>query len=347
MEARGANGQQSPPPPGRATLADVAAEAGVSAKTVSRVLNAEGSVRPDTAARVWDAAARLRYRRNENAANLRRRWEAAVVGLVVDDVTHPASAVIARAAEAVGREHGYVLLVAMSGDDPAQEDALLRGFCRRGVNGLLVVPSGGADHSFLKAEIAAGIPVVFIERPGGNLRADSVVTAHADGVREGVSHLLCHGHRRIAFVGGPVASFVASERQRGYREAMAGAEVPVDPDLVRLDVSGAGAAHDAVEAFLAMPDPPTAVFAAGTWLTIGAIRAVRDGGGGIAVVGFDDLQIGDLLPVPVTVVERDIDAIGRTAAELLLRRMDGDRRPATQITLGTELVIRGPGEVPT
>lgn len=329
------------PDPGvqRPTIADVARRAGVSPKTVSRVLTGEGAVRPDTAARVWAAAAQLRYRRNEEAASLRRGSPAPLVGIVVGDLADPTSAGMVVAAEHVARSHGYVAVVAASGHDEMHEQHVVLAMCRRGVNGLILVPSS-ADLSYLRPEIATGLPVVLVEGAVPDLRADSVVVAHADGARKATTHLVEEGHLRVAFLGGPAAAFATTERLRGYREALAAAGVPESPQLERLDLRSAADAEAAVTELLAGPDPPTAAFATSTPLTIGAVRAVQTATAVMSLAGFDDHWIADLLPVPVTLVRQDPAALGRTAAELLVHRIGGDRRPFTHVSLDPELIDR-------
>ncbi len=329
----------------RPTIRDVALEAGVSLKTVSRVLNREPAVAPETVERVRHAVTRLGYRRNEAAASIRRRRQTTLsVGVVIEDVANPFYAAVIDAVETVVRRRHYLLLVGSSAGAPARETELIQAFCGRRVEGLIVVPTG-ADHSFLAAEIAAGTAVVFIDRPGLNLETDVVVVANAKGARRGVAHLVEHGHRRVAFIGDDAGKFTTAQRCRGYHDALADAGVAVDHELVRLDVRTAAAAEIVTAELLGLADPPTALFTANNRLTIGALRAARDADAHVALVGFDDFELADLLQPPVTVVAQDAAAIGRTAAELLLRRIDGDHRPAQEITLGTSLVVRGSGEI--
>jgi LacI family transcriptional regulator len=329
----------------RPTIRDVAAEARVSLKTVSRVLNGEPSVLPATADKVRAAVSRIGFQRNEAAANLRRLGQSTrIIGLLIEDVANPFYSVLARAVEEVAGDHGHLLLVASSGEDPQRERELLTAFCARRVDGLIVVPAG-ADHSFLSAEIASGTAVVFVDRPGMAGKVDSVVTANADGARDGVAHLLAGGHRRVAYIGDEASIFTATERYRGYRDALTDAGLSIDTSLVRLGPHDIDAAERAAAELLALADPPTAMFAGNNRLTIGTMRAVHRHGSPVAVVGFDDFELADMLTPPVTVVAQDASALGRTAAELLFRRLAGDRRPAQRVTLGTTLIVRGSGEV--
>jgi LacI family transcriptional regulator len=327
----------------RPTIRDVAAAAGVSLKTVSRVLNGEHPVAPTTAFRVLAAVESLGYQRHEAAASLRRSGQStSIIGLVIEDVANPFYSVLARAVEEVARDHDYLLMVASSDEDPGQEVEVIRAFCARRVDGLIVVPTG-ADHSFLRAEVAAGTAVVFVDRPGVGLDSDTVVAANARGTADAVSHLLEVGHRRIGYLGDDPAIYTAAERYAGYRQALEAAGVELDESLVRLGVGDVAAAEASADDLMHRADPPTALFSGNNRLTIGALRASRRNGRRVSVVGFDDFELADMLEPPVTVVSQDASALGRTAAELVFGRLDGDRRPPQQVMLGTSLVIRGSG----
>jgi LacI family transcriptional regulator len=329
----------------RPTIRDVAALSGVSLKTVSRVLNEEPGVRPDTMQRVLDAVAELRFQRNEAAANLRRRNNSTrIVGLVTEDVANPFYSAVAGAIESVARQHRHLLLVASSGENPARERELVEAFCARRVVGLIIVPAGG-DHSYLEDEIAAGTPVVFVDRPGLPGRVDSVVTENAEGARAGVTHLLNQGHARIAFLGDSAEIYTAVERHRGYRQALEDAGVTLDYALVRFGPHDVALAEQAARELLALPEPPTAIFAGNNRLTIGSVRAIQETGRRVALVGFDDFEMAEYLDPPVTVLAQDPEALGRNAAELLFDRLAGDGGEPRLVTIGAPLVVRGSGEI--
>lgn len=314
----------------------------MSLKTVSRVVNHEGGVRPDTAARVATAIAALGFRRNDMARVLRQGQASRTIGLVIEDVANPFYSAITRAVEEVARKRGYLLIAGSSDEDPAAERELLRLLCERRVDGLLVVPAGG-DHRFLIPELRMGTAAVFMDRPAGSLDADTILIDNVGGARRAVEHLLARGHRRIGMVGDAGTIFTATERRRGYVEAVAAAGIPVDEALLRLGSHDAVAADAAARALLALPDPPTAIFAGNNRITIGALRAIRASRPGTALVGFDDFELADLLSI--TVVAHSPAEMGRQAAELLCRRLDGDRSPPQRIVLPTRLIPRGSGEL--
>jgi LacI family transcriptional regulator len=325
-------------------MTDVAAAAGVSLKTVSRVVNDEPGVRPETAEAVHEAIARLGFSRNDLARALRHGRRSGLFGLVIEDVSNPFYSAIARGVEEATRGHGTLAIAASSDEDVERERSLVRVFCERRVDGLLIVPAGD-DHAYMLPELRAGMRVVFIDRPPGNIDADVVLLDNVGGARTAVEHLLAGGHRRIAFIGDDALIFTATERLRGYRETLAEAGIAADESLIVLGVHDAVAAEAAVDALLALREPPTAVFAGNNRITVGVLRVLGRSGSMLALVGFDELELGEMLAFPVTVIAYDAADLGRRAAELLVRRLAGDDRPPQRVVLPTRLIPRGSGEV--
>jgi LacI family transcriptional regulator len=317
----------------------------VSFKTVARVVNGEGGVRPETAARVMDAVERLGFQPNQLASSLKRGVSQDSIGLVIEDVANPFFARLARAVEEVTRLRGMLLITASSDEDRDRERQVIDSLVKRRVNGLLVVPAG-RDHRYLSREMARGMAVVFVDRPPWRLRADSVLVDNRGGAEAGVRHLIAHGHTRIAAVGDRLDVYTMAERQGGYRAALSAARIANDPALERFDCHDTADAERAVEELLALPDPPTAVFGCNNRMAIGAVQALVRLAPRVALVGFDDFELAGSLATPVTVVTGDNDLLGRTAAELLLRRMDGWRGPVQRLVLPARLVVRGSGELP-
>ncbi|MFE3453305.1 LacI family DNA-binding transcriptional regulator [Nonomuraea sp. NPDC059194] len=323
----------------RPTMKDVAAEAGVALKTVSRVVNNEPGVNATTADRVRAAIERLGYSRNESARVL-RQGRTSSIGLVIEDVGDPFYSGVSRAVEEVAIRHGSLVLSGSSGEEPEREKELVLTFCARRVDGLIVVPAGG-DHSYLRGELDAGTPAVFVDRPAGpGLEVDTVLCDNAGGARLAVEHLLAQGHRRVAFLGDSPAIFTAGERERGYREALGDL---VDERLISMAQPTLEGMRTVVDRLLGMDDPPTALFTGNGRCTVTALRALE--GRRIALVGFDDFELADLLRPAVTVVAQDPAGLGRVAAELLFRRIAGGRGAAERITQPVRLIARGSGEI--
>lgn len=323
-------------------MKDVAARAGVGLKTVSRVVNGEPGVTVETERRVQEAIDSLGFRRNDSARVL-RKGRTASIGLVLEDLADPFYGPLSRAVEEVARAHGALLINGSSAEDPDREQELALALCARRVDGLIVIPAGD-DHRYLEPEIKAGVATVFVDRPAGRIDADAVLSDSFGGARAGVAHLIAHGHRRIGFIGDQPRIHTATERLRGYRAAMEDAELPVSPSWMALGSTAPQAVRDAVVDMVTGPEPVTALFAGNNRVTVTALRALADQRQQTALVGFDDIELADLLGI--TVIAQDAAALGRTAAERLFRRLDGvDDRP-TQITLKTVLIPRGSGEIP-
>ena len=329
----------------RPTLADVAREVGVSAKTVSRVLNEDGPVSPRTREQVLAAVAELGFQPNLMARNIRVGGPDTTIGLVIPDLANPFFGAVARAIEDTVGERGLTLLMGSSADDPDRERALTDKFLARRVSILMIVPSVGADHSHLKSHRAAGLPVVFLDRPGVGLSTDSIVSSNRAGTHDGVAHLIAHGHRRIGFIGDlPVKLYTRRERLAGYRTALQEAGLPYDRSLV-VNAHDQQRAASATSGLLTLSDPPTALFAGNNMVALCMVAELaRSKRKDFAVVAFDDVPLAEALEPALTVVAQDPEEIGRAAAGIALARLDGDRSRARTITVPTRLIVRGSGE---
>jgi LacI family transcriptional regulator, galactose operon repressor len=332
---------------GRATMIDVAARAGVSLKTVSRAINGEPGVSEATIEKVRAAAAELRYARNDLAASLRQGSRSDTIGLVTEDVANPFYSAIAKAVEDSARARGCLLITASAGEDPERERELVSAMLRRRVDAILIVPAS-TDHRYLESDGLLG-RAVFLDRPPAQVGADAVLVANAAGAQHAVEHLLAHGHRRIAFLGDDLRVSTARERLAGYRAALAQAGIAAEERLISVANHTSDAARQSLSALLALDGDlrPTALLAGNNRCTIGALQAL---GGppserrGVALVGFDDFELAELLGV--TVVRTDPSRIGRLGAELAFARMDGDTRRPQRHVLEAEIVPRGSGELP-
>lgn len=325
----------------------MAARVGVSAKTVSRVLNEDGPVSEATRAKVLAAVEELGFRPNLMARNMRVGARDSTVGLVVPDMGSPFFGTVASGVEEAVSDQGLTLLLGSSNEDHQQEHALVTAFLARRISGLIVVPAAGGGHRYLRRERESGLPLVFVDRPATGLTADAVVSANEEGARLGVAHLIAHGHRRIAFVGDrPATLYTRKMRQRGYRTALDAAGLPYDPALV-VTAHDPYAAGVAVRRLLELDRPPTAVFTSNSAASLGAVPALATAGRrDVAIVGFDDLPLAEVLDPGLTVVAQDAHAIGRTAAERALARLSGDGSAARTDTVPVRLVARGSGELP-
>ncbi len=335
---------------GRATMRDVALLAGVGIKTVSRVVNQESGVSAAMAARVEAAVRELHYRPDAGASALRRAdGRSAAIGVVVDDVANPFSGAVLRAVEKVAVAHGTVVLAGSADEDGMREREVTQAFIDRRVDGLIVAPSGRADDQ-LAAELARGVPVAVVDRGVPDLDVDQVLSTNELGACDAVVHLAAHGHRRVAYLGDLERIPTARQRLAGYHRAVAQEGLVVDGHLQVADLRGETHAEGAAIHLLDGLHPdvrPTALFCAQNRVTIGAVRAVRRLGlqHQVAMVGFDDFPLADLLVPGVTVVAQDPYAIGTEAARMLFARIEGSEAPPRTTWVPTTMVRRGSGEI--
>jgi LacI family transcriptional regulator len=323
-------------------MKDVAGRAGVAVKTVSRVVNGEPGVRPQVVERVRAAIGELGYRRNESA-RLLRTGQAASVGLVLEDIGDPFYATLSRAVEDVAHQHDTLLVAGSSDEDPDRERELTLALCARRVDGLIIIPAS-ADHRYLLPELAAGTAAVFVDRPPGLIEADTVLSDNQRGAFEGVTHLLRQAHHRIGFIGDLPHIYTAAHRYRGYLAAMTAAGQRVERSWVTLTRPDTTAIREALTRMLRGPVPVTALFCGNNRATALVLRELRAARIRLALVGFDDLELADLVTPGTTVVAQDAAGLGRIAAQLLFRRLAGDRGPPQRVELPTRLIIRGSAE---
>lgn len=328
------------------TMRDVALLAGVGVGTVSRVVNGGASVRPQTAERVNAAIRELGFRRNDVARSLRPGMRSTTLGLLLGDLTNPFYGTIAKSAVELARADGYALIVTSVDEDSDVEERAVQGLVDRRIAGLMLVPDKH-DHTFLATSLFSDTAIVFIDRPAVGVDVDVVLLDNARGGALATSHLIEHGHRRIAALVAP-SYYTTGQRMRGYRRAMRTANLAVDERLViGLGDGSADSACAATTALLESADPPTAIFATTNFICEGACRAIYRAGAGerIALVGFDDFPLADLLPMPVTTVTGDVAEMGRRATRILLDRIAGDEANPRREVLPVQLIPRGSGEI--
>ena len=330
-----------------ASVRDVAARAGVSVGTVSRVINRHEDVAPALRDRVEAAMRELSYAPNALARNFRRQRTGAV-GVVVPDVTAPFFADLVKQIEWVARNQGYALLIGNSDNRSDIENEYISRLHERGVDGLILVPSTGVEHLPLDYRS----PVVIVDQDVDGV--DVIATDHEAGAREIVEHLAGLGHRRIACIAGP---------QTAFRQRLAGYRSIVEPlliqdgvedrdDYVRIEPMGEQRGFDSAHLLLDLPIPPTAIFAASDQQAVGVLRACADRDlrvpRDISVVGFDDIPLAELLQPRLTTVRQPTAELGRLAVERLLFRLESPSAPPLRQVLPGEVRLRrSSGPVPT
>lgn len=333
---------------GRATVYDVAREAGVSIKTVSRVVNGSDAVTLATREKVMAAVTALKYVPNSNALSL-KSGSSRTVGVVVDSLADPFFAAIVAVVESKLVTAGYTVLVAATNRQGEREQEQVIALTRHRIAGLLLAPAS-SDHGYL-ADTLHGTPVVMVDRVGGIPGCDVVRVQDRAASHEAIAGMLAAGHRRIAFIGDSNALPTNRDRHRGYLDAFAEAGVSVDPLLERWDSDQPDESAGATRALLEMPDPPTAFFCCHPRGAAGTVRALHEmHRTDCALISFGDVQLGDLLDPALTVIDHRPERIAQAAVDLLLERMTeyatkvAPREPR-DVVLPLQIIRRGSGEL--
>ncbi|MFA5265413.1 MAG: LacI family DNA-binding transcriptional regulator [Opitutaceae bacterium] len=326
----------------RATIKDVAAKAGVSIATVSRVMAGLAGAGAEVRGRVMAAVDELKYQPDLSARGLRAR-QRKLIGLVLPDLQNPFFTGLAHGVEDVLCDAGFTLLLGHSDGRAEREKRHFEVFHGEGVAGLVLVPSNApeADYSALAAW---NMPLVAVDRAPRGLGVDLVNTNNRESSREAVGHFLSLGYRRIALVNGPAGYDVSAERLAGAQEALVAAGLsPETLSVVNADFHQEGGL-EAMRALLAAGKPPRAVLIANNLMTLGALQALHERRlripEDVAVIGFDDMPWATSLRPPLTAVAQPAEELGRTAAGLLLERLVEPARPVRQIILRNHLCIR-------
>jgi LacI family transcriptional regulator len=325
------------------TIIDVAREAKVGVMSVSRVLNNHPSVKHSTRSRVLKAIAKIGYSPNDAARMLKGR-RGRTIGLVVPDLSDFFSSCF-HAVQEVAIRHDYQTLVVATGRSVTVEEQQLESIQNR-VAGLLIV-SSGSDGRRLKVIQESGIPIVALDRPVVGMQADAVLVENREGAEQGVRHLIEHGHKRIACVGLESGSYTVRERIEGYKLAMRDAGLA---PILFTHIDTLEAMQALAQRWSAAKDRPTAAFSLKRITSVYLIQALHlhklrmpeD----IAVVGFDDFELAEVLGTPLTVVRQTPTGMARAAAELLFKKIANLQEGAVTETqtakmlFPTKLIIR-------
>ena len=327
-----------------ATIRDVAKRARVSPATVSRVLNGRPEVDPILAERVRRAAAALAYRPNRAARELRANRRHAF-GLILSDIENPFFGTLTGAIEEVAYANGFSLILCNAGEDSERERLHADFLQAERVAGVIIATTderrGRAAVAML---VAHGIPVVAVDRRIRGVTVDTVTVDNVGGARIAARHLLEDGHTRIGFISGPTAVSPGRDRRLGFEMSLREAGIRARRELVRTGDFRYGSGRRETDALLSLASPPTAIIASNNLMTMGALAAVHARGlrvpDDVAIVGFDDVPWAPELDPALTTVAQPTPDEGRSAAELLLRRIADPQAPYQTLVLDPSLIVR-------
>lgn len=327
----------------RATIREVAAAAGVSMGTVSRVAAGNRRISEETRARVLQVMDDLAYEPNA-AARAMRTNVTNTVGLLIPDLICPVFARLMEGAEEMLAANGYMLFAYSSDSNPAREVAFLQAARQRQMDGLIVSVFDEKSANTVRELQRVSVPLVIVDRDVA-VDADKISIEHKSAMDAVMDHLIGHGHRRIGLIAAR-NNRPGILRVAAYREAMQRAGIEIDDTLIRADGAGRGGDYGAAETHDLMNgvEPPTALIAAGSAFFQGSLRAIRTMGleipRDLSLVGADDSMLGEVAGPPITVIERDMREAGRQAARMLLERFAGNSLPPRRIMLTSQVILR-------
>src|ERR1035437_7066423 len=308
------------------TIVEVAKRASVSIATVSNVIRGTKRVSPKLQERVQAAIKELDYSPNAIARGLKVN-QTRMLGMVLPDMTNPFFPGIIRGAEDTAFDRDFFLMTANTDEQIGRERRILSALRSYRVDGILLAAAPGSDTSHIKSTIAAGVSVVFLDRPVAGIEADAVLLDNVRGAREGVRHLLQLGHRRIAISTGPLKLQNARERLRGYEEALRESDIPVDQKLVLQGDYRLESGHRLAVELIKKHQDATAVFVCNGVMTVGVLNAFEELNvqypKDIALATFDDLTLDHSSHSHLTAVIQPSYEMGARAATLLMDRIEG------------------------
>lgn len=330
-----------------ASLKDVAKAAGVSAATVSRVMNGSPLVNEETATRIREIAGKLGYSTNSLGRSL-VTGKTHTIGVVVTTISDPFVAEVVSGVEDVAKQRGFSVILSCSEADPEREVAVARMFRERRVDGILATASRvGATYLPLMSEMK--VPIVLINHFDTDRYAHSVMIDNVAGAREVTHHLIDLGHRRIGYVGDQFGLHSDSDRFAGYRQALAESDIPYDPQLVAHGDGKPEGGMRAMTRLLALRKRPSAVFCYNDMSALGTLRAIQEHGlrvpEDMSVVGFDDLFLASYTRPPLTTLRQPMREMGQRAMTILLKLLGGEKSDHLVIVPG-QLVIRSSTATP-
>lgn len=328
--------------PSVVTIYDVAEHVGVSAMTVSRVLNQSSRVAKATRERIEEAIYELGYVPNTLARGL--KGVTRTLALIIPDVSNPFFTDIVHGAEEVAWQHDYTVFLGNTNSSAEREKQYVQKFLGHGIDGLLIAPSGNGSQSVLASVTARGVPVVLVDADVPKIQTDKVLGNNAGAAQELTEHLLGLGHSRIAYVGGRTDISTGQERASGYRDALKQRGLKVNPGYFHTTDFSRRAGYDAAAALMALPVPPTAVVAANNTLAVGVIEALRELGRrvpeDVALVCFEDIELASALSPFLTVMAQPAREFGQIGTRFLLERIAKPSLSLRSCVLASTLIVR-------
>ncbi len=324
-------------------IKDVADAAGVSTATVSRVLANKPHVRPEVHKRVMEVVDALGYRPNRVAQNLRSN-SSKIIALVVSDIENPFFQRVSRAVDDAAHEQGYSVLLCNTDENPEKEEICLNLLRDENLAGVILSPTRRTINNLAgPSSLSLNIPMVIIDRHVSNMNVDNVVIDNVKAAHTITSHLIGHGYQRIAGIFG-IGSTTGRDRREGFIQALKDHNIKMIPDLTKYTNAREEDGFNTTMKLLQIQERPDAIFTSNSLLAAGCLLAIRESKlsipDDIAFASFDDTTWGKLLEPSLTVIDQPTYEIGRTATEMLIKRIQDPTRTNREVVLNTKLIIR-------
>ncbi|MGA9536339.1 MAG: LacI family DNA-binding transcriptional regulator [Desulfobacterales bacterium] len=322
-------------------IKDVADAAGVSTATVSRVLANKPHVRQEVKARVMKVVKKLNYSPNRVARSLRSQ-KSTIIGLIVSDIENPFFQQVGRAVEDAAHEQGYSVMLCNNDEDPDKEQRYLHLIRDENLAGIILSPTRQTADNF-SATSELNIPMVVFDRRVSNAEVDNIIIDNVQASQTITTHLIEHGYRRIGAIFG-IGSTTGRERREGFVQALKAHDLQPSSDLVKYANPREDDGFNTTLKLLQLPEPPEAILTSNSLLAAGALRALRESKKAtpeeVAFASFDETTWSKLVTPALTVIEQPTYEIGRTATELLIKRIQDPTRSTREVTLKGRLIVR-------
>lgn len=326
-----------------ATVKDVAKLAGVSAATVSRVINNDPRISAKTREKVFECIRRLDYRINNIARSLKTN-KTYTIGFICPELSNTFNMTVAKGVEDELKKYGYSVIICNSNEDIREESERAKLLCEKCVDGVIVIPSSNTGGHF-KLFADEGIPVVMVDRMTDDFTTDAVLVDNVNGSYAAVEYLINSGQRRIGYIGGDIRITPARERDEGYRRALADYCIPAEGSIIKYGDFHADSGYEKMKELAENENPPECVFITNYYMHVGATRYLMEkrenSGNKVSIASFDDMELASMLGFCNILVGQPMAEMGSRAADILLNRIKGEKLPFPQVLrLKTKLIIK-------
>lgn len=330
------------------TINDIAKKAGVSSATVSRVLNNSGYVKEETKQKILEIMKDLNYSPNAVARSLSKNTTN-IIGVLVPDINNPFFGEVIKGISMIADSENLNMLLADTDENIEKEFKALELLKEQRIRGIIITPTSDKNQfnaDYLNALENLGIPIVLIDRDVKYSNFDGVFLDNINGAFEATEALIKEGHKKIAIIAGPTTSKPGRDRVRGYEKAMAMNKLNIDENYVFYGDFKLESGYNITKEIMKMKDRPTAIFTCNNMMTLGCIKALYEKNiripEDIAIIGFDEIEMLNVLGIKVSVVSRPTTEMGKVAMTILSERLKNNDNPHTKrIILSPKLILKG------